>query len=77
MADFLAGGGPTSDTVEQHKKWGYIARLFFTCVNRENGTMQSLPFRGGVMDQPAKTLSVFETMQGLFMEHIKAQMDRK
>jgi hypothetical protein len=77
MRDFCSGGGETSDTAAMHARWSYVARLFFSAVNRENGTLQHLPYAGSVMDQPARTLAVFELMQGAFMENLKAQMDRK
>lgn len=77
MRDFLLGGHATADTAEYHKRWGYLARLFFMGVNRENGTMQHLPARGGLFDQPSKVLSVFEVMQGCFMEHINKLAERR
>jgi hypothetical protein len=76
MRDFLAGGGPGRDTLEDHRRWGYLARLFFLGVNRENGTIQHLPFDGALMDQPSKVLAAFELMQGVFMEHLKKLTER-
>jgi len=70
MRDFLGGGAPGPDTAEYHGRWGYMARLFFMGINRENGTLQHLPYPGSLLQQPAKTLSVFEVMQGCFMEHV-------
>jgi hypothetical protein len=70
MLDFLSGGGPSDDTRAAHSRWGYIAKLFLMCVNKENGTLAILPEAGGLLDQPARTMSVFELMQGIFLERV-------
>lgn len=77
MRDFLSGGNATGDTIEYHRRWGYLARLFFMGVNRENGTIQHLPTRGGLLEQPARVMSVFEVMQGCFMEHVNKLAERR
>lgn len=70
MRDFLDGGGPSTDTMEFHRKWGYLARLFFMSVDKERGSLLHLPYLVGVMEQPARTAAVFELMQNLFVEHL-------
>lgn len=70
MRDYLNGGGPSGDTAEMHHRWGYLARLFFLSIDKEHGSLLHLPYDVGLMDQPAKTLAVFEMMQGVFVEHV-------
>jgi len=74
MRDFLAGGGPSRDTMDMHKKWSYLARLFFMSVDKENGSLLHLPYDVGVLEQPARTMSVFELMQNIFVEHLNKLM---
>ncbi len=69
MRDFLLGGR-SSDTVEMHLKWGYMARLFFMSVDKENGSLLHFPYDVGALQQPAKTLAVFELMQNIFVDRL-------
>jgi hypothetical protein len=70
MRDFLLGGGAGPDTISMHRRWGYLARLFFISIDKENGSLIHLPSAGPLLDQPAKTLGIFELMQNIFVEHI-------
>jgi hypothetical protein len=70
MADFLQGGGASPDTMPCHRKWGYLARLFFLSTDKEHGSLLHLPYDGPLMEQPAKTLAVIELMQNIFVEHL-------
>jgi hypothetical protein len=70
MLDFLSGGGASSDTAAAHRKWGYIARLFFMSADKEHGSLLHLPCDGPMLAQPAKTLAVIELMQNIFVEHV-------
>lgn len=70
MLDFLNGGGPSRDTMAAHRKWSYLARLYFMAADKEHGSLLHLPYDVGLMYQPAKTLAVFECMQGVFVEHM-------
>jgi hypothetical protein len=70
MADFLMGGGAGPDTAEMHRRWGYLARLFFMSADKEHGSLVHLPCGGPLLGQPAKTLAVFELMQNIFVEHV-------
>lgn len=70
MMDFLGGGGANPDTAAMHRRWGYLARLFFMSIDKENGSLIHLPCDGPMLVQPARTLGVFELMQNIFVEHI-------
>jgi hypothetical protein len=70
MQDFLLGGGASDDTIAAHRRWSYLARLFFLSADKEHGSMIHLPCAGTTFDQPSKTLAVFEMMQSLFVEHL-------
>ena len=51
--------------------------LFLGAVNRENGTLQSLPYSGGICEQPLRTLNLFLYLQNLFVQYIQENMNKK
>ena len=76
MRDFLLGGGAGPDTIDMHRRWGYMARLFFMSADKEHGSLLHLPYPGSIMEQPAKTLAVFELMQNIFVEHLNKMAEK-
>lgn len=67
--DVLQGGGPTTDTESYHKRWGYVVNLFMAGLDRENGTIRSLPESGGLLDQGHLTMQAFSIVQAMFIDH--------
>jgi hypothetical protein len=69
MRDRLCGGGPSPDTRDLWSRWGLLVQLFFWAINRENGTLQHLPYNVSLFDQPYKTMLAFDLLQGMFIDH--------
>jgi len=44
--------------------------MYLLVVNGDNGSVPALPYAGGFMEQPYRTLQVFETIQGKFWEKL-------
>jgi hypothetical protein len=44
--------------------------MYLSVVNGENGSMQVLPYEGGFMEQPYRTMQVFEEIRGVFGEKL-------
>lgn len=52
-------------------EWAVVVQAFLGAVNRENGTLVHLPYAGGVLEQPYKTMQVFSLLQSIFIEEIE------
>lgn len=66
----FAGQRIPNELEEDGRRWGLMIQSFLASVNRENGSLLHLPFSGGAMEQPYKTMQVYEFLQGVFMEEI-------
>lgn len=55
---------------EYYKKWHLFFKLFYTCIDRKHGSLIHLPFSGGALEQPAKTMEVIRYLQSLWIEKI-------
>jgi hypothetical protein len=49
-------------------RWGVWVDAFLASANPMSGAIQHLPYEGGVMDQPARTMSVWRLLQSEFIE---------
>lgn len=50
--------------------------MFLQSVDRRTGSLLHLPFSGGVMEQPAKTMTIYNIMQNCFFKKLKADLDK-
>ena len=77
VALILFNGGMPDREIEGYlKKWSLIFKLFYTAVDRKTGSLLHLPFSGGIMDQPAKTMEILRYLQSLWIEKIADEMDK-
>lgn len=53
-----------------YRKWQLFFKIFYTCIDRKNGSLLHLPFSGGVLEQPSKTMEVIRYLQSLWIEKI-------
>jgi hypothetical protein len=44
--------------------------LFFSIVDRRYGNWSQLPFHGGYLDQPARTMVILGIMRSIFIEKL-------
>ena len=73
LARFLFNGAnPTEqpELAEIYYKWKLLFEVFLQSVDRRTGSYLHLPFAGGILDQPAKTMSVLGVMQAEFFEKL-------
>lgn len=70
------GGMPCNEIAGYAKKWALFFKLFYTTIDRKTGSFLHLPFGGGVMEQPAKTMDVLRYLQSLWIEKIADEMER-
>jgi hypothetical protein len=71
----LQSGSPTVDTEDYHKRWGYLVRLLMAGLNRENGTIQSLPESGALLDQGHLAMQAVGIVQAMFIEHVNKKTE--
>lgn len=77
VALVLFNGGMLDTEIEAYaKKWALFFKLFYTAIERKNGSILHLPFSGGIMEQPAKTMEVIRFLQSLWIEKIADEMDK-
>lgn len=77
VARVLFYGGMIDREMEQYqKKWGLFFRLFFICIDRETGSLLHMPYSGGAMEQPYKTMQVINYLQSLWIEKLADEIKR-
>lgn len=77
VALIIFNGGMLDREVEGYaKKWAVFFKLFYTAIERKTGSFLHLPFEGGVMEQPAKTMEILRYLQSLWIEKIASEMDK-
>lgn len=73
LARFIFNGAnPTEqpELAEIYYKWKLYFEIFLQSVDRRTGSYIHLPFAGGLMEQPAKTMSALGVMQSEFFEKL-------
>ena len=75
---FFKGGNPAAleETKEAWEKWNYFFTSFLFMRDARYGNILHLPFEGGVLNQPAKTMAVYGIIQTLFCEKLMEDMDK-
>lgn len=63
----LGNGTLPSDCREAMGRWGMLVNAFLIAVNPMSGAIQHLPFDGGVLDQPSRTMGIWRLMQAEFI----------
>jgi hypothetical protein len=74
----FSGGDPTcnDEIFSYYKKWSFLFNTFLSCVNRKNGDWMLLPFSGGFLNQPYKTMTILTFLQGMWITHIQEENER-
>jgi len=47
--------------------------MYLLAADADNGSMHMLPFSGGLLEQPYRTMQVFEAVQAKFWERLGEQ----
>lgn len=58
-------------------KWGHLVTVLMRCVSREDGSYNTLPYAGGAMRQPARTMQAFDILQSILVKRIQDEYKRK
>lgn len=58
------------ETAEAFYKYANLFDLFFLMVDRRTGSFLNLPFSGGVLNQPSKTMKFLIYLQSLFLSKL-------
>lgn len=75
---YFSGGNPAADK-ELKQIWTKWREFFFSCFNcldARYGNFLALPFSGGAMEQPMKTMQVYSLIRDLYREKIKRDTDK-
>jgi len=69
------GGNPAdhTETAELWEKWHFLFSLFEFCKHSKYANLTQLPAAGGILDQPAKTMQVFQILQECWVEKLEAE----
>jgi hypothetical protein len=51
-------------------------RLYLLVANPDNGALQAMPFEGGLLDQPHRTMQAFQVMQAQYWEYLGEETER-
>lgn len=58
------------ETEVSYRKWSYFFRLFNQSVDYRTGSLLHLPFSGGLLDQPSRTMTILTTIQEVFLSKL-------
>lgn len=65
VRDYIAGNKVKRLEEGRRALWFRLTRAYFTSFDYENGT-GPLPYDGGILEQPTKTLAVWKVIEGEF-----------
>ncbi len=69
----VRGEHPPAFLGESVRRWGSWVTAFLTVADREGGNLNVMPFAGGFLEQPVKTMEVLRTIQQVFAEKLKEE----
>jgi hypothetical protein len=72
------GGNPADheETAELWQKWHFLFEMFEFCKHSKYASLTQLPAAGGILDQPAKTMQVFQVLQGCWVEKLESEIQK-
>ena len=70
------GRFPTRDIEEANQEYGAIVHGALESLDGMTGALHHLPFGGGFMDQPVRTMEVVSITRGVFGEKIEAESQK-
>jgi len=66
-----------SEIRELVPKWGGLVSVLLHCVSREDGSYINLPYDGGAMRQPSRTMQALDVLQEILVKRIRDEYKRK
>jgi len=57
--------------------WGPIVNMCVMCLGRESAEMMHLPYSGGYLEQPARTMQAAGVIQEVFAERLRQEYEKK
>jgi len=68
------GGSIPSELQGAYQKWMILVHVFLRCIDRENGSYAQMPYSGGVMEQPERTMQAMDLLQGVYGEELNRRI---
>lgn len=65
---YFRGGRVTKDLEEFAGKWLVWLDLYLEAADLETGRMMTLPYPGGLLQQPVRTMAMFGYLRSLYLE---------
>lgn len=69
----IDGGEPPAWLDDTAKKFGKLIAMYLMTAGREGAELTSLPYSGGFMEQPHKTMLALSTIQAAFAEKLRQE----
>lgn len=75
---YFDGGNPLcqEETKDAWKKWEFFFDSFLIMRDARYGNILHLPFSGGVIEQPSKTMSVYRAIDDIYVQKIADDMEK-
>lgn len=76
---YFYGGDPGSDSEIKdcwNSKWKLFFESCFNCLDARYGNFLMLPFSGGAMEQPIKTMEVYSVIRNCYREKITKDLEK-
>lgn len=72
------GGDPTADPAiaPMYKDWKFWFDKFFWMVDRENGNLLRMPFDTDTLNQPYRTMQIFDLIRGHWIEKLVDEQNK-
>lgn len=75
--DIISGGRVSSYNREHGAKWIPLIMATVPILDREGSALLALPYSGGFLDQPTRTLQAVTVVQNVFAEQLRKEYESK
>lgn len=76
VAKDVIGGriSPWNEGAATH--WGPMIKVTVTCLGRESAELCALPYEGGFLEQPTRTMQAIGVIQEAFAEKLRSEYEK-
>lgn len=74
--DLINGGRVSTWNKDAAPFWSPLVHMTVACLGRESAELMHLPYRGGFMEQPSRTMQAVGVIQEAFAERLRQEYEK-
>lgn len=74
--DIIGGGRVARWNEDAATRWAPLVNLTVGCLGRESAELLSLPYSGGFLEQPTRTMQAVSVVQEVFAERLRQEYEK-